>query len=144
MGIEQSVRDITVEESRGSALLWLGVLGSPLAWGGHLVLNYALEEWFACSPAATDEGEILGFPVDQVSVTLNSAMALIAAVSGLAALRCWRMLRRGTGDGPAGTDSADRARWMAFAGTVEGAIFLAAILLGYAPPLMLDTCASTP
>jgi hypothetical protein len=33
---------------------------------------------------------------------------------------------------------------MAFAGMVEGAIFLAAIALGYLPPLLLDTCTTSP
>jgi hypothetical protein len=33
---------------------------------------------------------------------------------------------------------------MAFAGMVEGVIFVGAILLGYLPPLLLDTCATSP
>jgi hypothetical protein len=136
MGIEQHVRDITRQESRGSTALWFAVLGSPLAWGGHLLLNYSLEEWFACSPSATDRGEILGFTVDQVSWTLNSVMVLTAAAAGLTALASWRKLKRAS-DG----DSLERSQWMAFAGMVEGAIFVGAILLGYLPPLLLDTCA---
>jgi hypothetical protein len=87
MTIDQHVRDITRQESRGSTALWFAVLGSPLAWGGHLLLNYSLEEWFACSPSATDRGEILGFTVDQVSWTLNSVMVLTAAAAGLTPLR---------------------------------------------------------
>lgn len=137
--IDQDVREISRQESRGALALWFGVLGSPLAWGGHLVFNYMLEEWLACSPSVTDEGEILGFGVDQVSVAINSVMALAAAAAGLVALRCWLKLRRVT-DG----DTVQRSRWMAFAGTVEGAIFLGMILLGYFPPLMLETCATTP
>jgi hypothetical protein len=139
MDLEQTARDITRQEARGSIALWFGVLGSPLAWGGHLVLNYSLEEWFACSPSATDPGRILGFGVDGVSFVLNTVMAVVAAAAGLVALRCWRTLRAAT-DG----DSLERARWMAFAGTVEGAVFLPMILLGYLPPLLLDTCSTTP
>jgi hypothetical protein len=136
MSIDQHVRDITRQESRGSTALWFAVLGSPLAWGGHLLLNYSLEEWFACSPSATDRGEILGFTVDQVSWTLNSVMVLTAAAAGLTALASWRKLKRAS-DG----DTLERSQWMAFAGMVEGAIFVGAILLGYLPPLLLDTCA---
>lgn len=139
MSIDQHVRDITRQESRGSTALWFAVLGSPLAWGGHLLLNYSLEEWFACSPSATDRGEILGFTVDQVSWTLNSVMVLAAAAAGLTALASWRKLKRAS-DG----DSLERSQWMAFAGMVEGAIFVGAILLGYLPPLLLDTCAVSP
>jgi hypothetical protein len=139
MSIDQDVRDITRRESRGSRALWFGVLGSPVAWLGHLLLNYSLEEWFACSPATTDQGEILGFSVDAVSWTLNSLMVLAAAAAGLTALASWRRLRRAS-DG----DVLERERWMAFAGMVEGVIFVGAILLGFLPPLLLDTCATSP
>jgi hypothetical protein len=139
MSIDQHVRDITRQESRGSTALWFAVLGSPLAWGGHLLLNYSLEEWFACSPSATDRGEILGFTVDQVSWALNTVMVLTAAAAGLTALASWRKLKRAS-DG----DSLERSQWMAFAGMVEGVIFVGAILLGYLPPLLLDTCAVAP
>jgi hypothetical protein len=139
MSIDQEVRDITRRESRGSRALWFGVLGSPVAWLGHLLLNYSLEEWLACSPATTDRGEILGFSVDQVSWTLNALMVLTAAAAGLTALASWRRLRRAS-DG----DVLERERWMAFAGIVEGVIFVGAILLGFLPPLLLDTCATSP
>jgi hypothetical protein len=125
------------DEGGGSFALWFGVLGSPLAWLGHLFLNYSLEEWFACAPATTARGEVLGFGVHDVSLVLNTVMALVAAASGLVALATWRRLRRAS-DG----DSLERAQWMAFAGTVEGALFLAMILLGYLPPVLLDTCAT--
>jgi hypothetical protein len=139
MSTDQDARDITRREGRGSLALWFGVLGSPLAWLGHLGLNYSLEEWFACSTATTDRGEILGFTVDQASWTLNSLMALTAAAAGLAALSSWRRLTRAS-DG----DVLERERWMAFAGMVEGVVFFGAILLGYLPPLLLDTCATSP
>jgi hypothetical protein len=139
MSIDQDVRDITRRETCVSRALWFGVLGSPVAWLGHLLLNYSLEEWFACSPATTDRGEILGFSVDQVSWTLNSLMVLVATAAGLTALASWRRLRRAS-DG----DVLERERWMAFAGTVEGVIFVGAILLGFLPPLLLDTCVTSP
>ena len=94
MSVEDLPRSVTVDETRRSLLLWFAVLGSPLAWAGHLVLNYSLEEWFACSPSATHQGEILGFTVAQVSVVLNAAMALIAVAAGVTGLACWRRLRR--------------------------------------------------
>lgn len=162
MSVEQAVRDVTVEESRGSLALWFGVLGSPLAWGGHLAFGYALEEWFACSPSATDRGELLGLSVDQASVGFNTLMVAVAAAAGLTALACWRRLRDGAGEvttaspgapatpatpgAPATTaagDTHDRSQWMAFAGVVEGAIFVPFILLGYLPPLVLGTCVTS-
>jgi hypothetical protein len=74
-----------------------------------------------------------------VSWTLNSVMLLTAAGSGLTALSCWRKLKRASNG-----DVLERAQWMAFAGMVEGAIFFGAILLGFLPPLLLDTCATSP
>jgi hypothetical protein len=136
---EHDTGQADAEEGRGSLALWFGVLGSPLAWLGHLFLNYSLEEWFACAPATTDRGEVLGFGVHDVSLVLNTVMALVAAASGLVALATWRRLRR-VSDG----DSVERAQWMAFAGTVEGALFLAMILLGFLPPVLLHTCATAP
>jgi hypothetical protein len=74
-----------------------------------------------------------------VSWTLNSLMALTAAAAGVTALASWRRLQRASNG-----DVLERERWMAFAGMVEGVIFLGAILLGYLPPLLLDTCATSP
>lgn len=137
--VEERSEAISEREGRGSFLLWFGVLGSPLAWAGHLVGNYSLEEWFACSPATEDKGKILGLSVDTVSLLLNTAMAAIALASGLVAYSCWRKLRNKTGD-----ERVDRARWMAFAGIVECALFLGIILLGYLPTFTLGTCQTSP
>jgi hypothetical protein len=139
MNTEHDVEQITRQEGRGSAALWFAVLGGPVAWVGSLALNYPLEEVLACAPATTDRGEILGLSVDQVSWTLNSLMALVAAAAGLTAVVCWQRLRRES-DG----DVLERSQWMAFAGMVEGAIFFAAIVLAYIPPLLLDTCTTSP
>ena len=152
--VEDASEAISKEEARGSLALWFGVLGSPLAWAGHLGANYSLEEWFACSASAKTEGEILGISSDTVSILLNTAMAAIALASGLVALMCWRKLRAvrdggesvepDAGERERGDNTAERARWMAFAGMIEGALFLGIILLGYLPTLTLGTCETTP
>ncbi len=142
--LEEAGEEISKDERRRSVLLWFGVLGSPLAWIGHLGVNYSLEEWFACSESAHDKGEILGVGVKTISVVFNSAMVAIALLSGLVALGCWRKLRDQNGDEQSGDDHMERARWMAFAGIVEAALFLGIILLGYLPSLMLDVCETTP
>jgi hypothetical protein len=127
---------VQTHDGRASRALWFGVLGSPLAWGGHLLFNYLLEEWFACSPSATEPGHVLGFTVDTVSVVINTAMVVVATAAGLTALSCWRRLRAAT-DG----DTHDRAVWMSVCGIIEATLFVPMILAGYAPPLILDTCA---
>ncbi len=139
---------ISKAEGRGSALLWFGVLGSPLAWAGHLVGNYSLEEWFACSKSAKTQGEVLGVPVGTMSMLINTAMLAVAVASALVALTCWRRLRRIPTDGgqavEASDDGTERARWMAFVGVVEGTLFIPVILLGYLPAVTLGICETTP
>ncbi len=138
MGVEEA-RSVTRDETRGSLALWFGVLAAPTAWSGHLVVNYALEEWFACSPSALTAGLIMGVPVDTFSLAFNSLMAALALAGVVVAVTCWRRLRSVDGD-----ERMQRARWMAFAGAVESGLFLAVILLGYAPPLMLGICGTAP
>ncbi len=136
---EHEVEAISKDEGRRSLLLWFAVLGSPMAWAGHLGANYSLEEWFACSNSAEKKGEILGIGVHTVAILINTAMVAVALLSLLVALSCYKKLR-----GQGGDETVDRARWMAFAGTVEGALFLGIILLGYLPALTLRTCGTTP
>jgi hypothetical protein len=132
---------ITAEETKGSWRLWFAVLGSPVAWSAALALNYSLGEVFACSPSARHRGEILGFSVHTVATVITSATGLVAAASGLVAFTCWRRLRK---QADTGDERLDRARWMAFAGVVEAALFLPAILLGFVPPFLIHACEVTP
>ena len=132
-------RQITRTETRGSWLLWFAVLGSPLAWATHLVVSYSLEEWFACSPSAGEPGEILGFSVRTVAIAVNAVLAVVAAAAFVSALACRRRLPAASGD-----ERLDRARWMALAAIVEGALFAPAILLGLVPPVMLGVCETVP
>ena len=140
--LEEAGEEISKDERRRSAALWFGVLGSPIAWVGHLGVNYSLEEWFACSESAHEEGKILGVGVKAFSVVFNSAMLALAVLSGLVAYTCWKKLKAQSGDED--DDTMERARWMAFAGIVEASLFAGIILLGYLPALTLDVCETTP
>ena len=144
--LEEAAEAISKEERRGSLKLWFGVLGSPAAWTGHLLIGYSLEEWFACARANEEKGDILGISVHTVSILVNTLMLVIAVASAVTAWSCWRQLRqrRDGGGGDGAVDRHERARWMAFAGVVEGALFIGIILLGYLPALMLGTCESSP
>lgn len=141
--VEHASEEISTEEGRASLKLWFGVVGSPLAWAGHLTLNYSLEEWFACSRSSRTPGEILGLSVHTVSILINTAMLAIAVLSGLAALSCWRILRARAPDAAA-DERLDRARWMAFAGIVEACLFVGIILFGYLPAFTLHACETSP
>ena len=146
--LEEASVDISKDEGRRSLKLWFAVLGSPLAWAGHLGINYSIEEWFTCSRSAKEQGEFIGLSTEMLVLLVNTAMLAVAALSGLAAVSCWRSLRAGAGDDEAaeegGDETAERARWMAFAGMVEGALFAGTILLGYLPLLIIGTCETSP
>lgn len=135
---ERAAEARTREETVGSWALWVGVLGGPAAWLGHLLVNYSLEEWFACSPSAQDPGFVLGLPVHVFSVLVNSLMLAVAVASGVVALVCRRRPK------DPDDERARRARWMATAGVIEGALFTGIILLGYLPLLLLGPCETTP
>jgi hypothetical protein len=145
--LEESSVDISKDEGRRSLKLWFAVLGSPLAWAGHLGINYSVEEWFTCSRSAKEQGEFLGLSTNTLVLLINTAMLTVAVLSALAALSCWKSLRAGAdggADDEGGDETAERARWMAFAGMVEGALFVGIILLGYLPALIIGSCEVSP
>ena len=139
MASEDAARAVTRAESVGSLRLWIGALGGAAAWLGHIVTNYSLEEWFACAPSAQEPGQILGFGVETVSIFLNLLFLAIAAAAAIAALSCWRSLRK-----TAGGDEGERAEWMAGAGFAADVVFIAMIVWGFAPPLILGVCQHAP
>ncbi len=139
MGTEDAARAITRSEVRGSVALWFGALGGAGAWLLHLVANYSLEEWFACSPSSQTSGRILGVGVDTVSVASNAVSLGLATAAAVTALACVRKLAQ-AGD----EASTERARWMAGAGLFADLVFIAMIAWGFAPPLILGVCEAAP
>ena len=139
MASEATAREITKRESRGSWLLWFGVLGAPFVWMLQLVINYSLEEWFACSPGSADAGQVLGMSERTFATGVTIALASVALLSLIVAISCYRRLRPGPGD-----DVSSRARWLSLAGVLNGILYLAIILPSLAPPLILRVCESSP
>ena len=132
------IEEITRREGQGSLLLWFGALGGPAAWAIQLGLNYSFEEWFACSPATSDAGLVLGYRVPLVALTVTGALALIAFLSGVVSVGCYRRITR------ADTGSDGRARWMAVAGIMNSVLYFVIIVASFAPPLILRVCATSP
>jgi hypothetical protein len=126
-------RAITRAETRGSVLLWIGVLAGPLAWTVQLLVNYMLEEFISCTPGSQTPGEILGLGVESIILTVNVVLATATLAGGLVAFRCLR-------DVSDQQNSGGRARWMARAGVINSVIFLLIILVGFAPPVVLSVC----
>jgi hypothetical protein len=129
---------ITRDESVGSAALWFGVLGGPIAWVLHMTIGYSLEEWFACSPSTSTPGEILGSSVPTWAIAITVAFALVASAAGLVAFRCWRRSE------PADGAVAGRARWMGMVGLMNSGLYFLIIIGGLGPALMLQVCEASP
>lgn len=139
MSAQTQAERITRAESVGSWRLWFGLLAAPIAWTLELIVNYSLEEWFACAPSTQARGEVLGLGVDTVALVVTSALAGIALAGLLVSLGCRRALRT-SGEG----DVDQRARWMALAGIFNSVLYLVIILVSYGPPALLDVCRTSP
>ena len=134
----RTATEISRAEGRGSAALWFGVLGAPIAWVIQLLLDYSLEEWWACSPATTTAGRVLGLPVGTFALGTSAVLAVVSVAAGLVSMRCYRRI--------AGRDdeTQGRAKWMALAGIMNSVLYLGIILASFAPPILLGTCGSSP
>jgi hypothetical protein len=117
--------------------LWFGLLAAPVAWMTQLIATYSLEEWFACAPATTDRGQILGIGVRPFALGITVVLGAIALAGGVVAVRSLRTIN-------ASADPAGRARWMAYAGILNTALYLIIILASVAPPLILQVCEVSP
>lgn len=124
-------------ETRGTGSLWFGVLAAPVAWFTMLLVDYAIEEVIACTPGAGFAGTILGLDVRAVILGVNAVLLVVA----LAALTVSVVRFRGLADDEA---TGRVARWMAGAGIINSVVFGLVIAVGFAPPLILDTCVVTP
>jgi len=124
--------DLDHRSSRSFAL-WFGLLGSPLAWGAHLIMGDGIFE-LGCARAFVHK-EILGVPLSTAAIIETGLMAAIAAMAGVLSFRAWQRLRNER-DGT----SLDRATAMAMMGMASGAFYLVIILFGFLPSVLLRAC----
>lgn len=107
-------------------LLWLGLLGGPVAWLVQLGVSYPLVP-LSC---ATEWGAIFHL------VTLVTALASVGA--GSVAWQSWQLLRA-EGEQREGARPG-RQEFMALAGVLTAALFLATIVAQWLPVLFLSPC----
>jgi hypothetical protein len=119
--------------SARSPALWFGVLGPPLAWGAHLLLGDLIFE-LGCADGVRGQA-LFGIPLEVWSWIQTGVLAAVILLAGLAAWRAHRRLRDRTS-----TTEVDRARAMALAGMGSAALYLAIVLYGVLPPLLLHRC----
>jgi hypothetical protein len=119
-----TAKSITRAETRGSLLLWFGILAGPLAWTTQVIVAPDLAEVLCYSGAeGSGRGQVYGIDI-QIFIV---------------ALRCSRALRA-TED----STTARRASWMARAGILVSALFALATVIGFIPVFLLESCTTTP
>lgn len=115
-----------------AVVLWLGVLGAPLAWSIQHVGGFALTE-ARCREAATRGGWSLDLDTWTIVVT---ATALAVAVAGLAAaIVTFRATRGADSEPPRG-----RVHFLAVIGITIAPLFLAMILMSGLGAILLPEC----
>jgi hypothetical protein len=131
-----SAREVTRSETKGSWLLWFGVLAAPLAWTAQVIVAPDLAE-ILCYPGAAESGQgnVYGLTLETFLLVFNAALTAVAAAGIVASLRCRRALRSHRDHTP-----AQRATWMALAGLLVSTLFLIAIAVGFIPLFFLESC----
>jgi hypothetical protein len=125
---------ITRAETRGSFLLWYGVLAGPLVWAGQLLLDYGLDEGVVCTPGNRTPGLFFNTGIETVIQITNLVATVLTGLALVVSWRCFRKLR--DSDGTVG----NRARWMAAAGLFNSSLFLIISVMKFASPIFLAPC----
>src|SRR5690349_4861417 len=127
---------MTTQRSPRDPVLVVVSLFGPAAWVVFVLVNYLLEDPFACMPGAAVKGKLLGLSVPTIAAGIALILACATLVIGGVSALLWRRLRS--------TNSTGRRPWMALAGVLNSVLFGAIILVGVAPAVILHTCTSTP
>jgi hypothetical protein len=123
------------ERVRDPALVAVSLFG-PAAWVVFVLVNYLLEDPFACTAGASVKGRILGLSVRTIAAGVSVVLAAATFVAGSVSAVLWRRLRS--------TNSTGRRPWMALAGVLNSVLFGVVIVIGIAPAVILHTCSAAP
>ena len=127
--------EITRDETRGSALLWFGLLGAPIAWATQVFVAPDLNEVLCAGGAGSGRGEVFGMSTKTFILFMDTALLLVGILALLATIRCYRRLKR-TSDSSEGR----RATWMAGGALFVNGLFILSIAVGFIPLLFLSAC----
>jgi hypothetical protein len=127
--------EITRDETRGSGLLWFGMLGAPIAWATQVFVAPDLNEILCAGGTGSGRGEVFGMSTKTFILYLNVALLLVGILALLATIRCYRRLKR-TSDPTEGR----RASWMAEGALFVNGLFILSIVVGFIPLLFLSAC----
>lgn len=117
--------------SATEALLWLGVLGAPLAWTVQHVAGFGLTE-ATCQAAGLSDTHL---PLDAWTIVVTGATLVVALVAGAAAIVT--LLRtRDAGSEPPGA----RIRFLATVAVTTTPLFVAIMLMSGLGTLFTTAC----
>src|SRR5947209_14687176 len=109
---------------REDLLLWISILGGPIAWLLHFQINYTLV------PHVCRSGH---------RVTLYTCTAIFLAIALISALIGWSMWRRASNE-LEDDEAYSRASFMAAVGTLSGLMFALTIVAQGVATIMLNPC----
>ncbi|HEX5368014.1 MAG TPA: hypothetical protein VFY10_01225 [Dehalococcoidia bacterium] len=107
-------------------LLWFGLLAPPIAWAGHLSIEYFL---------TTLQCQLTTPLAKTLILAVWPVLVVIGLVAGVVAYLSWRKLE-GLPENPA----VNRARFMAVAGMLLTGLFVIGLVYGTVPIFVLDHC----
>ena len=113
-------------EGAGLAMLIVGFLAGPAAWGLNLMVTYSLVK-----PACA-----AGSPFMLTAVSIGALAATVAGA--VVSWRCWLRLR--TAGTTEGGRIVDRSRFLALSGLVLNLFFVLLIVVTAVPHFVLSPC----
>jgi hypothetical protein len=114
-----------------AAVLWLGVLGAPIAWALQHVTGFALTE-ARCREAAGGGWDV---NMDAWTIVVSATAAAVAVAALAAAIVTFRATRDAESEPPRG-----RIHFLAVIGITIAPLFLAMILMSGLGAILLPEC----
>jgi hypothetical protein len=114
-----------MQNKRGTALQWFGILTGPFAWLSQFILNYSLVRWECIDHSKT-------------ALHLVSALfLLIVVVAGIVSAKALIDTRQYTSSGE---EIAARSHFMAMLGVFSSALFTLAIIMQIVATFVWSPC----
>jgi hypothetical protein len=111
---------------RGGFRLWFAVFGSIAAWLAHLIFESSFTR-LACNARGSSWAQ-------------HAATGATAAITVLAMVLSYRLLRASAGDDEQGGSAWDRTRFLAVFGLITGAVNLLLILFEGSYAIAINSC----
>lgn len=119
-------------------LLWFGVLGGAIAWSGHTLVDWSIDET-VCRSGHT---ELAGVPMRPVLIATTLAFLLVSVVATVVAWRQWQVLHAAEGADPVSELRLQRASFMALVGFAANVVFSLILVCSAIAVFVFPVCGS--